>query len=81
MKKVRVIVRLKDAVLDPQGDTVCHALHALGFTEAAGVRIGKFIELTLDQDGGGEALSQRVRAMCDKLLVNPVIEDFEIQEA
>ena len=78
MKKVRVIVRLKNGVLDPQGKTVEHALHTLGFEEASNVRIGKIIELEMPQDATSALVSERVQAMCDKLLANPVIEDYEI---
>lgn len=78
MKKVRVIVRLKNGVLDPQGKTVEHALHTLGFEEANNVRIGKIIEFEMPQDATSEHISDRVQAMCDKLLANPVIEDYEI---
>lgn len=78
MKKVRVIVRLKNGVLDPQGKTVEHALHTLGFEEANNVRIGKIIEFEVPQDAASDVVSERVQAMCDKLLANPVIEDYEI---
>jgi len=77
MKKVRVIVRLKHGVLDPQGKTVEHALHTLGFEEANNVRIGKIIEFDIPE-ADGQAMPERVKAMCDKLLANPVIEDYEI---
>ena len=78
MKKVKVIVRLKNGVLDPQGKTVSHALHSLDFDEVHDVRIGKFIELNLADGLTAEAADSRVRAMCEKLLANPVIEDYEI---
>jgi phosphoribosylformylglycinamidine synthase len=78
LKKVRIIVRLKEGVLDPQGKTVHHALGSLGFEEVADVRIGKYIEVALDEVPAGESLDARIRAMCDKLLVNPVIEDYEV---
>ncbi|MCB1050499.1 MAG: phosphoribosylformylglycinamidine synthase subunit PurS [Acidobacteria bacterium] len=77
MSKVQVIIRLKNGVLDPQGKTAQHALQALGFQEAAQVRIGKFIELELD-GANPDQVNTRVREMCEKLLANPVIEDFEI---
>lgn len=77
MKKVRVIVRLKNGVLDPQGKTVEHALHTLGFNEAHNVRIGKIIEFDLSNDSE-KPIADRIQAMCDKLLANPVIEDYEI---
>lgn len=76
MKNVRVMVRLKKGVLDPQGKAIESALHALGFPEAENVRVGKMIELSLPES---EATSERIKAMCDKLLANPVIEDYEIE--
>lgn len=78
MAKVRVFVRLKPGVLDPQGQTMVHALHALDFASVQDVRVGKLIELTID-DAAGDPASQ-VKAMCDKLMVNPVIEDYHIEE-
>ncbi|CAM2008403.1 phosphoribosylformylglycinamidine synthase subunit PurS [Acanthopleuribacter pedis] len=80
MKKVRVIVRLRSGVLDPQGKTAEHALNALGYEDVKDVRIGKVIELQVDTALEGEALNARVGEMCDKLLANPVIEDYEILE-
>ena len=73
--KVHVTVMLKDGVLDPQGEAVRHALGALGFSGVEGVRQGKLIELDL-ADGTPE---DEVRAMCDKLLANTVIESYRIE--
>lgn len=82
MYKAKVNVTLKKSVSDPQGQTVLHALETLGFKEAKDVRIGKYFELTLASVNRGKA-EQEVRAMCDKLLINPVIEEyaFEIVES
>jgi phosphoribosylformylglycinamidine synthase len=66
---------LKDGVLDPQGEAVRHALGALGFEGVAGVRQGKVIELDL-ADGTTE---ETVRAMCEKLLANTVIESYRVE--
>ena len=79
MKKATVIVRLKPEVLDPQGDAVRRALGTLGFAGVLGVRIGKIIEIELD-DGAGSApdLKARLAKMSDDMLANPVIEDFEV---
>jgi phosphoribosylformylglycinamidine synthase PurS subunit len=74
MAHVRVYVRLKPALLDTAGRAVENALHNLGWRDAADVRIGKLIEF--DLPGGDE---QTVREMCDKLLANPVIEDYSIE--
>jgi phosphoribosylformylglycinamidine synthase len=81
MQRVNVIVRLKHGVLDPQGKTIEHALQSLDFPEVGGVRVGKYIELEVDESLTGDALKERVNAMCDKLLANPVIEDYQIVEA
>jgi phosphoribosylformylglycinamidine synthase PurS subunit len=71
----RVIVTPKPVVNDPQGITVKQGLAALGFREVSDVRIGKYIEVTLDAATEHEA-RQRVEAMCKQLLANHVIEDF-----
>ncbi|MEO0499684.1 MAG: phosphoribosylformylglycinamidine synthase subunit PurS [Pseudomonadota bacterium] len=73
--KARIYVTLKPGVLDPQGKAVEHALGALGFAEAEGVRQGKYIELEL-ADGTPR---ERVEDMCRKLLANTVIENFRIE--
>jgi phosphoribosylformylglycinamidine synthase PurS subunit len=73
---VRVVPRA--GLLDPQGQAVEHALSALGFTEASDVRIGRAIELTLDAASAKDA-EARARRMCDKLLANPVTEDYVLE--
>lgn len=75
--KAQVYVTLRKDVLDPQGNAVLDALKALGFDEVGDVRVGKFLELTLD--GPADQAETRVRAMCEKLLANPVIEDFRFE--
>ena len=71
----RVIVTPKPVVNDPQGITVRQGLATLGFREVHDVRVGKYIEVTLDASTEHEA-RQRVEAMCNQLLANHVIEDF-----
>jgi len=75
---VRVYVTPKQGILDPQGATVERALPALGFQGVTDVRIGRFIELTLDMPQGstGEAADALVDDMCKRLLANPIIEDY-----
>lgn len=68
-------VTLKKSILDPQGSTALHALTSLGFNEAKELRIGKYFELVLDEKDKAKA-EARTREMCDKLLTNPVIEDY-----
>lgn len=78
--KARVHVTLKDGVLDPQGEAVRHALGMLGFQGVTGVRQGKLIEL--DLAGSDRAVAEaEVRAMCEKLLANMVIERFTVEIA
>jgi phosphoribosylformylglycinamidine synthase len=76
--QARVHVTLKPGVLDPQGKAIEHALQALGFTGVGGVRQGKVIELTLDEDDPARA-RESVEAMCRKLLANTVIENYAIE--
>jgi phosphoribosylformylglycinamidine synthase len=65
----------RTGLLDPQGQAVEHALTALGFEEAGSVRVGRAIELDVDAGSRDEA-EARARQMCDKLLANPVTEDY-----
>ena len=71
---VNVRVMPRAGLLDPQGQAVEHALSALGFEEAAGVRIGRAIQLEVAAEA-----EARARQMCDKLLANPVTEDYLLQ--
>ena len=82
MFRARISVTLKKSVFDPQGKTVLDALHSLGFKEAEKLRVGKFFDLTIKAKNKKEA-EAKVKAMCDKLLINPVIEEyaFELEEA
>ena len=73
--KVRILVRLKPGVLDPQGRAVHHALEGLGFDGVEDVRVGRMIEMEVADGTGDEAL----RKMCEQLLANMVIEDFAIE--
>jgi phosphoribosylformylglycinamidine synthase subunit PurS len=78
--KARVHVMLKDGVLDPQGEAVRHALGSLGFMGVSGVRQGKVIELDLAATDRTAAEAE-VRAMCDRLLANTVIERYTVEIA
>ena len=81
MKKVKVYVTLRKSVLDPQGTAVMGALHTMGYTEVEDVRIGKYLEIQVDDSE--RELDVVVREMCEKLLTNTVIEDYryDIEEA
>jgi len=76
--KARVQVMLKQGVLDPQGEAVRHALGSLGFGGVEGVRQGKVIELDLAETDRARAEAE-VRAMCEKLLANTVIERYSVE--
>ena len=71
MPRVRVLVRPKEGILDPQGIAVERALPALGFDGVSHVHVGRLIELDVED-------ASQVDAMCQKLLVNPLIEDYEV---
>ena len=73
LMRARVLVRPKEGILDPQGQTVQRALKALGFEGVRNVHVGRLIELDLEE-------SQRLPEMCERLLANPLIEDWEIEE-
>ena len=74
----RVYVTPKKGVLNPQGKAIEHSLHALGFKEVVDARLGKFIELSLDETDRKRAES-RLDEMCRKLLANGVIEDYRYE--
>lgn len=75
--KVIVNVQLKQGVLDPQGKAVHHALGSLGFNNVTDVRIGKQIILQVDEEDSS-LVFESVKSMCEELLANTVIEDYEI---
>ena len=70
--RVRVLVRPKAGILDPQGQAVERALPALGFSDVRNVHVGRLIELDVDDPS-------QVPAMCERLLANPLVEDFEVE--
>ncbi|HEX8052852.1 MAG TPA: phosphoribosylformylglycinamidine synthase subunit PurS [Thermoleophilaceae bacterium] len=72
MATARVLIRPKEGILDPQGQTVERALPQLGFQGASHVRIGRLVELEIDDPS-------QVPAICEKLLANTLIEDYEVE--
>jgi phosphoribosylformylglycinamidine synthase len=76
--KARIFVTLKDGVLDPQGQAIQGALGALGFDGVASVRQGKVFDVELADAKDAEA---RLKAMCERLLANTVIENFRVEIA
>ena len=69
--KARVLIRPKAGILDPQGEAVQRALPALGFDGVSDVHVGRLVELDVQDPG-------QLQAMCEKLLANPLVEDYEI---
>lgn len=76
--KAQIYVTLKREVLDPQGDAVRRALGSLSLGDVRDVRVGKLIEIELATENRDEAQAQ-LKAMCEKLLANPVMEDFRFE--
>ncbi|HXM86391.1 MAG TPA: phosphoribosylformylglycinamidine synthase subunit PurS [Solirubrobacteraceae bacterium] len=70
--RARVLIRPKQGILDPQGVAVERALPALGFAGVANVHVGRLVELDVDD-------ASQVQPMCEKLLANPLVEDYEVQ--
>ena len=76
--KARVTIRLKDGVLDPQGEAIKQALTSLEYNKVNSVRQGKVIDLELNESSE-EAAIDSIQEMCEKLLANTVIENYEIK--
>lgn len=74
MYKVKVYITLRESVLDPQGAAVQQSLHSLTYNEVSDVRVGKYIELTIEDTE--RDLDELVKEMCEKLLANTVIEAY-----
>ncbi len=70
--RARVLIRPKAGILDPQGEAVQRALPALGFSGVQHVHVGRLVELDVEDPG-------QLQPMCEKLLANPLVEDYEIQ--
>jgi len=70
--RARVLIRPKQGILDPQGEAVERALPALGFDGVANVHVGRMVELDVEDE-------RQIEPMCEKLLANPLVEDYEIQ--
>ena len=71
--RARLLIRPKEGILDPQGQAVERALPALGFEGVANVHIGRLVELDVEDPA-------RVPEMCERLLANPLIEEYEVME-
>jgi phosphoribosylformylglycinamidine synthase subunit PurS len=77
--KARVYVSFKPTVLDPQGQTIQHALNGLGHKIVTGVRQGKFFEIELDPGAEKELAVQEMQQIAHDVLANPVMEDFQVE--
>ena len=76
--KAKIHVTLKQGILDPQGKAIEHALDSLGFKNAANVRVGKYMELDLQETDRAKA-EVAVESMCEKLLANTIIEEYRYE--
>ncbi|MDF0676301.1 MAG: phosphoribosylformylglycinamidine synthase subunit PurS [Nitrospira sp.] len=76
--KAKIHVTLKQGILDPQGKAIEHALDSLGFKNATNVRVGKYMELDLDQNDMAKAEAE-IKGMCEKLLANTIIEEYRYE--
>ena len=76
--RVKIFVSLKPGVLDPQGKAIERSLHSLGYSDVQDVRMGKYLELEIGAESR-ELAEVRIREMCEKLLANPVIEDYRFE--
>ena len=74
----RVFITLKPTVNDPEGQTIRSGLRDMGFDSVAAVRAGKYMEVSLDEDSELDAAS-RIESMCERLLANPVIEEYRYE--
>jgi phosphoribosylformylglycinamidine synthase PurS subunit len=70
--RARVLIRPKAGILDPQGEAVQRALPALGFAGVANVHVGRLVELDVED-------AAQLQPMCERLLANPLVEDYEVQ--
>ena len=76
--RAKIHVTLKQGILDPQGKAIEHALDTLGFKDASNVRVGKYMELDLNEKDKVKA-EVEVKAMCEKLLANTIIEEYRYE--
>lgn len=77
--KARVFVSLKSTVLDPQGQTVCSALHGLGYHTIAAVRQGKYFDISIADGATREQVQKDIETAAHDVLANPVIEEYRVE--
>lgn len=76
--RIKILVRLKGQILEPQGKVIEQSLNSLGFTEFSNIRQGKLIELDLPDNLSKEEKALKIDSACKKLLVNDIIEEYEV---
>lgn len=77
--KVKIETMLKKSIVDPQGQAVKGGLNALGYTNVTDVHVGKYMELIIEGKKDHNEIEKKVDEMCQRLLANPVIEDYTFQ--
>jgi phosphoribosylformylglycinamidine synthase subunit PurS len=77
--KARVYVSFKNTVLDPQGQTICHALNGLGHNSIADVRQGKFFDIEVAPGGARGDIEREINQIAQDVLANPVIEEYRVE--
>ena len=76
--KAKIYVTLRENILDVQGKAIEHALHSLEFNNFNNVRLGKYVELEVEAQNDGQA-EEMVKSACEKLIANPIIENYNIE--
>ena len=76
--RIKILIRLKNQILEPQGKVIEQSLKSLGFEEFGNIRQGKLIEIDLPDSLNEEERSRKIDAACKKLLVNEIIEEYEV---
>ncbi|MDC3109217.1 phosphoribosylformylglycinamidine synthase subunit PurS [Alphaproteobacteria bacterium] len=76
--RIKILIRLKSQILEPQGKVIEQSLNNLGFNEFNNIRQGKLIELDLPDNLSKEEKDQKIDSACKKLLVNDIIEEYEV---
>ena len=76
--RIKILIRLKNQILEPQGKVIEQSLKSLGFEDFSNIRQGKLIEIDLPDDLNEEERSKKIDAACKKLLVNEIIEEYEV---
>jgi phosphoribosylformylglycinamidine synthase len=76
--RIKILIRLKNQILEPQGKVIEQSLKSLGFEDFSNIRQGKLIEIDLPDSLNKEERSKKIDAACKKLLVNEIIEEYEV---